>query len=97
MQARLRMIVALSRPTSNAPATAVPTAAARFCVVPRSEPTSPASSLGEAVTSTLNTSVTSDPCPMPNAISPMRTGNVLQSLCTTKASHNSAAVQITKP
>ena len=40
---------------------AVPTPAARFWVVPRSEPTSPASSLGAAVTSTLKTSVTSAP------------------------------------
>ena len=81
----------------SAPATAVPTAAARFCVVPRSDPTSPARSLGEAVTSTLNSSVTSEPCPMPNRTSPKRTGISLQSLRTTKASHTSAMVHRMKP
>ena len=66
-------------------------------MVPRSEPTSPASSLGEAVTSTLNSSVTSAPCPMPNSTRPNRTGTALQSLRTTKASHSSATVQRMKP
>ena len=52
--AMVRRMAALSSPTRSAPATAVPTAAAKLLVVPRREPTSPASSLGEEVTSTLN-------------------------------------------
>ena len=91
------MIALLSRPTRSAPASAVPTPAARFWVVPRSEPTSPASSLGAAVTSTLKTSVTSAPWPSPNTISPIITTGALQSLRTTQASHSSASVQMAKP
>ena len=90
-------MIALSRPTRSAPDTAVPTAAARLLVVPRSEPTSPASSLGEDVTSTLNSRVTSAPCPIPNKTRPISTGTALQSLRTTKASHSSATVQRMKP
>jgi hypothetical protein len=56
--AMLARMAALNRPTRSAPATAVPTASARFWVVPRNDPTSPASFFGEAVTSTLNNSVT---------------------------------------
>ena len=77
--------------------TAVPTAAARLLVVPRSEPTSPASSCGEDVTNTLNNKVTSDPWPMPNSTRPNITGTELQSLRTTKASHNSAVAHRPKP
>ena len=95
--ARLRTTIVLNMPTSNAPATAVPTAAARLLVVPRSEPTSPASSFGDAVTSTLNSSVTSAPWPMPNTISPSMTGTELQSLRTTNDSHSSPAVHRMKP
>ncbi len=91
------MMKALNRPTSSAPATAVPTAAARLLVVPRSEPTSLANSLGEAVTSTLNNNVTSDPWPIPNTTSPIMTTGALQSLRTTQASHRSAIVQRAKP
>ncbi len=40
LAAMLPSAIALRRPTSNAPAVAVPTAEARFCVVPRSGPTS---------------------------------------------------------
>jgi len=39
--------------TTSAPASAVPTPAARFCAVPRSDPTSPASCFGAAVTSVI--------------------------------------------
>ena len=63
-----------ARRPASAPATAVPTPAARLLVVPRRAPTSPASSLGAAVTSTLNTSVTSAPWPMPNDDQPEHDG-----------------------
>ena len=65
--------------------------------MPRSEPTSPASSFGEDVTNTLNNKVTSEPWPMPNSTRPNSTGIELQSLCTTKASHSSAVAHSPKP
>src|SRR5699024_7166152 len=82
----------LSSNTNRAPATAVPTADARFCVVPRNEPTSPANFAGDDVTRTLNTSVTSAPCPTPKTNRPKMVGNVSQLLVTTKDSQNSAIV-----
>ena len=65
--------------------------------MPRSEPTSPASSFGAAVTSTLNTSVTSAPWPMPKVISPSITGTADQSLRTTQASQSSPTTHSAKP
>ena len=87
-----RPMPTLSSATSIAPTIAVPTAEARFWVLPRSEPTSPASSAGAEVTRTLNTSVTSAPCPIPKATSPMIVGRVSQLLFTTNESQTSAAV-----
>src|SRR5699024_555009 len=78
--------------TSTAPITAVPTAEARFWVVPRSEPTSPARCFGAEVTSTLNTSVTSAPCPIPKTMRPRIVGRVSQLFVTTNASQISATV-----
>ena len=93
---RLLMTPALSTPTTSVPMRAVPTEAARLLAVPRSAPTSPASSLGDEVTSTLKSSVTSAPWPMPKATRPSRTGKVLQLLLTTKASHNAPAATSVK-
>src|SRR5699024_5604141 len=82
--------------TRSAPTTAVPTAEARFWVLPRIDPTSPASSAGADVTRTLNTSVTRAPWPMPNAIRPTIVGTVSQLLVTTTDSQTRAAVASVK-
>ena len=89
--------MALSTPTTNTLAKAVPTAADRLLVVPRSAPTSPANSLGEAETRTLNTSVSSEPCAKPTTIRLTITSGVPQSFRTTKASHTSPTATIAKP
>ena len=58
----------------------------------RGRPTSPASSFGAAVTSTLKTRVTRAPCPMPKTMSPMMVGTVSQLLVTTNESQIKAPV-----
>jgi hypothetical protein len=83
--------------TSSAPTSAVPTADARFCVVPRIDPTSPASRRGAEVTSTLNTRVTSAPWPTPNTTSPRIVGSVSQLFVTTSDNQTSATVVSANP
>src|SRR5262249_41127457 len=70
----------LSRATATTLANAVPSAVERLFATPRSAPTSPANSLGDKATSTLNNSVSSAPSPIPATISPAITVGVPQSL-----------------
>ena len=87
---------ALRMPTTSAPVTAVPTAAARLLTVPRKAPTSPANSFGEDVTSTLNSSVASAPWPRPTSINPSTTETSLQSFRIITASSSVPTVTTAK-
>src|SRR5262245_51962488 len=72
-------------PTATTLANAAPSAFETLFTTPRNAPTSPASRLGDSDTSTLNSSVSSVPSPMPTRSRPRMTATVLQSLPTLKA------------
>src|SRR5262249_26728513 len=75
----------LRSPTATTLANAAPIAFETLFATPRNAPTSPASRLGEADTSTLNNSVRSVPSPMPTRIRPEMTAKVPQSWPTLNA------------
>src|SRR5262245_56633106 len=74
-----------SSPTATTLAAAAPSAFETLFATPRNAPTSPASRLGDADTSTLNSSVSSVSSPIPTRRRPRMTATVLQSLPTVKA------------
>src|SRR5215471_18762910 len=69
-----------SSPTATTLANAAPSAFETLFATPRNAPTSPASRLGDADTSTLNSSVSSVPSPIPTRSRPRMTATVLQSV-----------------
>src|SRR5262245_55842239 len=74
-----------NNPTATTLANAAPSAFETLFATPRNAPTSPASRLADADTSTLKSSVSSVPSPMPTRSRPRMTATVLQSSPTVKA------------